>query len=309
MKNVYFYSVLALAAMLFASCNKVEQFDDKPEVLPDGRVEVLFGASGGGSLDVTEITRASWNTSYDGHIGIFAFNEDGTEIFDGYSNMEYAAYHNDTSGWRFTSYGDGIYYSADESVRVKFLAYYPYQENLENGNVYKVDLTQNYRDTEQLLWTDMSAESYNKTSDVVNLEMQNKYSIIRILLRNGGGYDSDDVNGATLTISDMPLKADFNLYTGEMTVTETGDLTFSDLGVSAGYYIYVVPTAAAADRAVTVTLANGDTYVWEIGDKAFDEGYFYEYHLRLNKTESSFYFTIEDQLMDVMGPYDNIDLY
>lgn len=82
----------------------------------------------------------------------------------------------------------------------------------------------------------MTTESYNKESDVVALELQRMYSTIRILLEAGDGYNSDDLDGAALTISDMPLKADFNVRTGETTVTESGAMSFV-YRVSAGYYV------------------------------------------------------------------------
>lgn len=153
----------------------------------------------------------------------------------------------------------------------------------------------------------MTTESYNKESDVVALELQRMYSTIRILLEAGDGYNSDDLDGAALTISDMPLKADFNVKTGETTVTETGTMSF-EYRVSAGYYVWTLPVEADADRVVTVTLASGDTYNWAIPDKAFEDGHFYEYHLRLNKVNSSFSLTIEDRTDEIMGIRDYIDL-
>lgn len=110
-----------------------------------------------------------------------------------------------------------------------------------------------------------------------------------------------------MTISDMPLKADFNVRTGETTVTESGAMSFA-YRVSAGYYVWTLPTVANADRVVTVTLASGDTYKWQIPDKTFEGGHFYEYHLRVNKINSSFSLTIEDRTDEIMGIRDYIDL-
>lgn len=303
----YFGMAFAASALLLAGCsNESEEIiNDQPEVLPDGRVEVRFAAGGVGGIEEIDGTRAPWSSSYEENIGIIAYTESG-EIFNGYSNEEYRAI-SGSSGWRFDAVGDGIYYSAKPEERIKFSAYYPYQE-LTDGNIYKVDLTQAYDGGNILLWTGMTADSYNKESGVVALDLQRMYSTVRILVNAGDGYDDDDVKGATLTISNVPLKADFNVNTGEMKVTESGTMNFTDLGVSAGYYIYILPTAADAGRVVTVTLASGESYNWPIPDKEFEDGYFYEYHLRVNKVGSSFTFTIEDQTTDAMSPYDNIDL-
>ena len=216
-------------------------------VFTDGRVEARFSAGGVGGIEEVDGTRGAWNTSYDENIGIIAYTESG-DIFNGYSNEEYRAIHNNTTGWRFDAVGDGIYYSANPEERIKFSAYYPYQE-LTDGNIYK----------------------------------------------------------AALTISDMPLKADFNVRTGETTVTESGAMSFA-YRVSAGYYVWTLPTVANADRVVTVTLASGDTYKWQIPDKTFEGGHFYEYHLRVNKINSSFSLTIEDRTDEIMGIRDYIDL-
>lgn len=296
----------AASALLLAGCsNESEEIiNDQPEVLPDGRVEVRFAAGGVGGIEEIDGTRAPWSSSYEENIGIIAYTESG-EIFNGYSNEEYRAI-SGSSGWRFDAVGDGIYYSAKPEERIKFSAYYPYQE-LTDGNIYKVDLTQNYYDTPELLWAGMTSESYNKESGVVALELDRMYSTIRILLEEGSGYTSADLDGATLTISDMPLKADFNVKTGETTVTETGTMSF-EYRVSAGYYVWTLPVEADADRVVTVTLASGDTYNWAIPDKTFEGGHFYEYHLRVNKINSSFSLTIEDRTDEIMGIRDYIDL-
>lgn len=302
-----FGMAFAASALLLAGCsNESEEIlNDQPEVLPDGRVEARFSAGGVGGIEEVDGTRGGWTTAFDQNIGIIAYTESG-DIFNGYSNEEYRAIYNNTTGWRFDAVGDGIYYSAKPEERIKFSAYYPYQE-LTDGNIYKVDLTQNFFDTPELLWVGMTTESYNKESDVVSLELQRMYSTIRILLEAGDGYNSDDLDGAALTISDMPLKADFNVRTGETTVAESGAMSFA-YRVSAGYYVWTLPTAADADRVVTVTLASGDTYTWPIPDKAFEDGHFYEYHLRVNKINSSFSLTIEDQTDDIMGNRDYIDL-
>lgn len=298
-----FGMAFAASALLLAGCsNESEEIlNDQPEVLPDGRVEARFSAGGVGGIEEVDGTRGGWTTAFDQNIGIIAYTESG-DIFNGYSNVEYRQI-----AGRFDAVGDGIYYSADPEERIKFSAYYPYQE-LTDGNIYKVDLTQAYDGGSILLWTGMTADSYNKESGVVALDLQRMYSTVRILVNAGDGYDDDDVKGATLTISNVPLKADFNVNTGEMKVTESGTMNFTDLGVSAGYYIYILPTAADAGRVVTVTLASGESYNWPIPDKEFEDGYFYEYHLRVNKVGSSFTFTIEDQTTDAMSPYDNIDL-
>lgn len=308
MKKQYLNSVLAVGALLLAGCNseEVENLGNQPEVLPDGRVEVMF-AAGGGGLEEIDGTRASWSSSYDANIGISAYTEDGNQIFNGYSNVEYRSRHSNDSGWSFYPASTGIYYSADANERIRFSAYYPYQD-LAGGNIFKVDLTGNFSETDELLWAGITSDSYNKESSTVPLNLTRQYSTIRILLRNGGGYESSDTQGATLTISDMPVKADFNVTTGECTVTETADMIFEDLGISAGWYVYILPTEAKTGRVVTVTLKSGESYTWDISDKAFQSGYFYEYHLRVNKTGSSFNLTIEDRENDIMGSYENIDL-
>lgn len=269
-------------------------------VFTDGRVEARFSAGGVGGIEEVDGTRGGWTTAFDQNIGIIAYTESG-EIFNGYSNVEYRQI-----AGRFDAVGDGIYYSANPEERIKFSAYYPYQE-LTDGNIYKVDLTQAYDGGNILLWTGMTADSYNKESGVVALDLQRMYSTVRILLEAGDGYNSDDLDGAALTISDMPLKADFNVRTGETTVTESGAMSFA-YRVSAGYYVWTLPTVANADRVVTVTLASGDTYKWQIPDKTFEGGHFYEYHLRVNKINSLFSLTIEDRTDEIMGIRDYIDL-
>lgn len=309
--SLIFTGLAAVAALTLASCSDEDKFssvmpdEDLPEVLPDGRVEARFGAPEGSGLEVLEdMMRSSstWNPSvFESHLGIIAYTEDGSEIYDGYENEEYRAFYSGSSV-RFDAWNDGIYYSADPEERIKFSAYYPYQETLENGNIFKVDLTQNYDDTDMLLWTGMTEDSYNKESGVVQMNMLRQYAIVRIILNEGDGYDADDIKDATITISEMALKADFDVHTGQVTnVTETGTQNFSFLGVSAGYYIYALPTEASATRTVIIRLASGAEYEWVIADKTFEAGHFYEFNLRVNKVESQFNITVEDQIIDKEG--------
>lgn len=310
MKRHYFYPALAFAAMVLAGCGSDDNdgMENRPEVLPDGRVAVRFSAGGDG-IEVVEGTRASssWNSGFDKNIGISAYSEDGS-IYNGYSNVQYRSRHSNADGWSFYPYGDGIYYSADEHEKIKFSAYYPYQ-SLTGGNIYKVDLT-NQQDIDELLWTGKTADSYNKNSSTVNLNFMRQYALVRILLEGGAGYDENESKkNAIVTISDMALKADFNVETGECVTTETGMMTFADKGVSAGWYVSVLPTYAKESRVVTVTLASGEAYTWEIGEKEFKAGHYYEYHLRFNKKAGNFYFTVEDRVDgEEMGPYEYIDL-
>ena len=180
-----------------------------------------------------------------------------------------------------------------------------FQENIgitahtEDGSVYKIDLTQGYDNIEPLLWCGISADSYNKKSSVVTLNMLRQYATIRIELVAGGGYDDADVKrGGTVAISDMTLKADFNVYTGECTAIETGDLDVTPNQIQSNglFFIYALPAEALSTRVVKIKLASGDEYNWEIGEKAFEAGHFYQYRLRINKVESQFNITIEDEV-------------
>lgn len=301
MKKLSFvFTSLAAVALTLASCSSEEKYngldEDLPEVLPDGRVEARFGAIDNGVEELDD-TRSAWQGQFQENIGITAHTEDGSEIFDGYDNMEYRPVYSGSS-YRFDAVGDGIYYSAYENERIKFSAYYPHQNQLENG-IYKIDLTQGYDNIEPLLWCGITADSYNKKSSVVTLNMLRQYATIRIELVAGGGYDDADVKrGGTVAISDMTLKADFNVYTGECTATETGDLDVTPNQIQSNglFFIYALPAEALSTRVVKIKLASGDEYNWEIGEKAFEAGHFYQYRLRINKVESNFDITIEDEV-------------
>ena len=120
--SLIFTGLAAVAALTLASCSDEDKFssvmpdEDLPEVLPDGRVEARFGAPEGGGLEVLEdMMRSSstWNPSlFESHLGIIAYTEDGSEIYDGYENEEYRAFYSGSSV-RFDAWNDGIYYSAD----------------------------------------------------------------------------------------------------------------------------------------------------------------------------------------------------
>lgn len=286
MKNNFLYPLLAVAALCLTSCDKNgSPVPNGGEPTPDGRVAVQFTA---GTLDVqpaaASATRSETAWTREGNIGIYMVGENSLDIVEQTANRNY---HWVASQLTFNpaSADQAVYFPVDGS-KVRFAAYYPHQ-TLTN-NIYKVDLTDqpslNDQAAFELLWTGVTA-AHDKTQPTVALNFDHQYARIDLSVKNGTGITKEDLKKIVVTMTEMQLKADFDVLTGEITPDgDAGELTFNRWASDgSGQTALVLPTEASQTRVINFTLGK-DTFVWKIPEKTFAAGKVYEYTVKVNRT-------------------------
>ena len=195
------YLFLAAAALTLASCSNDDDFADRPG---DGRVAVNFS----GGITLTRATGDAWDLN-DG-IGIYMVETGTQTVVDNAANRRYVTAAGDG---RFSpaSEDQTIYFPLDANNKVDFIAYYP--QDALTGNTYAVDVTdQSAPSAIDLLWSN-NATAQDKTVQTVDLEFYHRLSRV-------------EVAGTTVTLSNQPVKADFDVLQNTMaTAADVADIT------------------------------------------------------------------------------------
>ena len=198
------YLFLAAAALALASCSNDDDFADRPG---DGRVAVNFS----GGITLTRATGDAWDLN-DG-IGIYMVETGTQTVVDNAANRRYVTAAGDG---RFSpaSEDQTIYFPLDANDKVDFIAYYP--QAALTGNTYAVDVTdQSVPSAIDLLWSN-NATAKDKTVQTVDLKFYHRLSRVEVELKAGAGVSEAELAGTTVTLSNQPVKADFDVLQNTM---------------------------------------------------------------------------------------------
>ena len=193
-KRTYLF-LAAAAALTLASCSNDDDFANRPV---DGRVAVNFS----GGITLTRTTGDAWDLN------------DGIGIYDNAANRRYVTAAGDGS-FSPASEGQTIYFPLDANNKVDFIAYYP--QAALTGNTYAVDVTdQSAPSAIDLLWSN-NATAQDKTVQTVDLKFYHRLSRVEVELKAGAGVSEAELAGTTVTLSNQPVKADFDVLQNTMT--------------------------------------------------------------------------------------------
>ena len=281
--NTKLLSVVAVAALLFASCSNENEV---PEI-NDGRVNFSSGITLSATTRViTNVSGGStWETNDE--IGIYMVNNGTSEVVENAENIPYKAALRlqETS---FNAKETIIYYPVNVPEKVDFRAYYPYKNSIVDW-VYPVDVSdQTSLDKIDLMYvqTDNSGEGYDKTSPNVNLEFSHQLTKIVISV----GVPSA-VNGSleSVKIEGMPTTANFDLK-GEEGLTNIDNVLTIELnkreGIDNHYEAILFPIAELNENhKVVFTTTTGEKYIWNMSEQItkMEAGYYYPYSITLTK--------------------------
>lgn len=251
-----FLSVLALSAILFASCSS----DDESNEPNDGRVKFTSGVN----APTTKVAGANGD-QWEGteQIGIFMRdNAAGKAIQQ--PNVLYTTTSTGASA-TFTS-STPLYYPVNTPAAVDFVAYHPYT-TLTGDYGYSVDVaTQTSQSAIDLMvaTADNSAAGYDKTNtSPVNLVFKHQLAKVKIDVTAGDGVA--DLTGLAVSIKGMNTKANFDISSA--TLSNEGTVAaITPVGTGANYEAILLPVALTT-QTIEFTVG-GNTYVWQINDSA-----------------------------------------
>lgn len=252
----------SLAVVLFAACST----DENVPQVNDELTPATFTAG------ITQ-TRAS-GTSWDANdaIGIYMLNTGTTDIAEAAANRKYTT---PAADGKFTpaTADQTIYYPTDETQKVDFIAYYPHAP-LAAGHIYQADVTTQTAPAAIDLMYSNNQQGKDKINPKVTLEFAHRLSRVEVNVEAGAGFTATHLKDLEITLSAQPLKADFEVLTGKLTLKEeTGLLTLNTAADGQTASAIILPQDGLTGRTLTFTMKNNPGFTWNVeADRTFDAG-------------------------------------
>lgn len=269
-----------LTFSIFYSCqNDDENFNNNGAIYP-----VHFTSEIGKNGIQTRASNASWDNG--DLVGIFMKSSGGTlsdqTIIDNRSNVTYITPLGNGSFTPETS-GQTIYYPQDNSA-VDFIAYYPYQANI-NNYIYKIDI-QNQTKPENidiLYSNNIKGVSLNSPGSALKFGHQ----LSKIKLNINAGTNITSLNNLKVSIDGIKTLANFSLVDGTITVDQNSEvglnLKTTINSTTALAEAILIPDDGGTNRIIKIALSSTVTFKWEIPSATkLQKGYQYTFNITLN---------------------------
>ena len=174
----------------------------------------------------------------------------------------------------------------DGTRKVDFVAYYPYTAGLTD-DIYKADITTQSSPASIDLMTARIAstadEPLDKDHTAVVFIFGHRLSRVEVNVEAGDGFTNADLAGLAITLSNQPLKADFELLTDKLTSgSETGTITLNTAANGRKASAIILPQEGLTGRTLTFTMKNNSIFTWDIEtDRTFETGKKTVFNIRL----------------------------
>ena len=304
MKTTYI-SILVATAMLFVSCGSD---DGNSAEVNDGRV--LF-SSGGNTTKVGGTDGDQWEGNE--NIGIYMVGNTDQAIKEGAKNIQYTT----ASGGASVSFTpannmETIYYPVDAAQKVDFIAYHPYNTSVSNY-IYPVDVSNQSNQSALDLMravANNSGAGYDKTQGSNNIKLVFDHRLTKVIfnVEPGEGLVQADLNNMTVTIKELPTKADYVIDTDNLTPDVTSIKGIMTKPTTAGsfYEAIVIPTSFAADE-VTVEFAlnnapKNEVFVYKVPATNFLAGEKHTFNVKVQRTKVEVTGTIDPWETGAISP-------
>ncbi|MFI3248754.1 MAG: fimbrillin family protein [Rikenellaceae bacterium] len=269
--------IAALAIVAMVGCSKEDSANELIDTTD--QVAATFSAA-----TITRVADNAWETG--NQIGISMTNNGLTTLASGnYENVPYTV--DDINTGTFKAGTTVIYYPVDETETVDFYAYYPHSTVDANNDIAVSVATQTYEHIDLI-----AAKVTDKTKDSPEVSFtgdaafKHKLSKLSLTIEAGDGIAS--LSGLETTIKGQYTTAKFNIYSfgisGEdgNTVDIEPTTTLDADNKTANTSAILIPTAAVSGSSVVFTL-DGNDYVWDTSAIALEQGYEYNYTIKISK--------------------------
>lgn len=253
--------------LILSGCNKDEDLNNA------GTNGVSFTSYMIGS----RATDTAWEPNDE--IGVYMQNA-GSE---GYANVNVKYANSEADCNKFTSTSP-ITYPEGGTGTVNFMAVYPYNGNITDGN-YTFTLADGDLSKNDIMYAPAPSIASGVTN--VNLTFQHKLSKIILQLKD---EQNNAVTGATVRIDNQCVNGALNVADGVVSVaagaTYTSELTFAE-GENGQYEVIVIPDEGREGRSIVITTTEGNTYRCPVGSIAFGNSQKYTFPVSLQAPASS----------------------
>lgn len=283
-----------LTVMALTACS-----NDNETVLPDGSDRVALQVTSGIQ---TRVIGSNWQK--DDAIGIYMFKSGSTAISESAANRRYANTDGSTS---FTTSAEQTIYFPIDGSKVDFVAYYPYQQTLNEGlldldvsnqtNLAALDLM-----TAEAHTTD--AAPLDKEHAAVMFNFSHSMTKLRLDIVAGTGITAAEMKGMKVEITNQRTHGTYNPELEAFGV-DAGTIRTVTMHTNAdgtSSEAILLPNTdtnginkVVAGREIVFTLSTGETMKWSVPDtKLFKMGDCNTYKITLNRTGVEVTATISD---------------
>lgn len=248
-----FLSVLAITAILFASCGNDDEVTTE---VNDGRVQFSSGVNaampkvGGDEGD-------TWDGGE--RIGIYMVGSVDGFIKEGAENIGYTA-GGSGSTVTFNPIATPIYYPVDATQKVDFIAYHPYNASVSNY-VYPVNVSDQSNQSAIDLMVAKTNTGYDKTN-VAAVNLNFSHQLAKVVIKVIPGEGITDLTELAVKMTGMNTTADFDITgTTIANADNTADITPYKQPSAYTYEAILLPVTFGSAHVVEFALG-GDTYKW-----------------------------------------------
>lgn len=269
------HSMVAALALALVACGDENELAGDVQLL-DSPKEVSFSAG-----ILSRASGSNWNK--DDEVGISATGG-GTS----YSNVQYQVAEAGASV-AFNPAGEAICYTADAPM--SFTAYYPYNETLDNGFIYKnTAVTQ---DKVDFLWASVNNRRYSE-APVVSFTFRHQMALLEVQVTS-----DDDLSGQNVVIGGLKHDGGFNTATGEAKPKDEAQTQEWTVGLSVSgnefdFSGFIYPQAA---NELAVKIGEQEAKL-SLGQKMFQAGYKYTVTATIDNGEINAQITINGNTIE-----------
>lgn len=271
---------LSALAIMLASCSS----DDSPT--PNNSIEHPISLASVSLGSVTDFTRAgeSDNVSSStpitsGSLG-FYITKNGDKETDKYL-CDNAKFTCENNTWTC----DKTYYWASDDATIKYIAYYPYVETVENSKDYGYNIPWDISNQDADATLDLcyqSAEASNNTDHDIDIKLDHVCSkLIVNITKFGDEFGDTQPTVSGIKLGDLYTKGTYLLQYKDWASDKKEAVEFSMKSVGNNTFeAILIPQSAAVTLTVTV---NAEEYIMNLPRQAFDKGTQYTLNIQVGQ--------------------------
>lgn len=271
---------LSALAIMLASCSS----DDSPT--PNNSIEHPISLASVSLGSVTDFTRAgeSDNVSSStpitsGSLG-FYITKNGDKETDKYL-CDNAKFTCENNTWTC----DKTYYWASDDATIKYIAYYPYVETVENSEDYGYNIPWDISNQDADATLDLcyqSAEASNNTDHDIDIKLDHVCSkLIVNITKFGDEFGDTQPTVSGIKLGDLYTKGTYLLQYKDWASDKKEAVEFSMKSVGNNTFeAILIPQSAAVTLTVTV---NAEEYIMNLPRQAFDKGTQYTLNIQVGQ--------------------------
>ena len=213
-------------------------------------------------------------------IGVYMMRSGTTLVVNNARNSQYTA---DASG-RLSPVADPIYYPADESKNVDFVAYYPYKE--VSNFLYDVNLKDQSQQSKIDLLYSNNALDINNGVTSVDLNFSHKLTKLIFNISVGQGLPASSLNNMKVNINGLNTAADFNLAIGRMSNIRTKEIITASTAPDGTVSQAIVLPESDVLYNLEFVLSNNTSFEWKTTvPVSFTEGKIYSFDVTVGTSQ------------------------